>query len=578
MTYINTANFQHLTREGLEEIIKEEFPYPTFQGGQDRAIFETCWALLVQGKKHVIIDAPTGVGKTAIAYTVHKVISRLMDDRWRTTISTTTKGLQDQYTKDFTEIADLRGKTNYPCPIGAKHYNTLACKLKVADKSCYGDNCPYLIARRTWCNMADIRVTNSAMIVEMCPLLCMMEHNYAPLLVIDECHKLPTTILDHTVMEFSYQELELYVEQHLPGAETLLEKVVEALELAQDWAPGKIIELDPDFIACCKQIHSLCEGTLSILEKMIKDESIPYIKVERINDCILFLQRLSDYSEICYETEANKFVVHEVKPRQFNDRGKTEWYLRLKPIFAKDVADFAIYRKNEYFIHMSATICGAKKYAFDMGIPEDELHVVTLDNPIPVENRPINYIPVGSMNASNQARTLPEMARAISELAREHEFENGLIHVSSYKLAEDLIKLIDRDVNGRFVVGRNQGDIVQGLKYSADNRQHGFQGAVYVTPCCWEGVDGKGDLLRWQAIAKIPFGFLGDELVKYMSQKDKGWYIREVVLQVVQACGRPVRGVNDSAVTYILDSGLDNVIRNGSEFLPDWWTEALTQY
>ena len=90
--------------------IEGAFPFSSFNPGQREAI-EAIVEAYLSGVKHIVVEAPTGVGKSAIAYTVHKVLASLND--WhRTTVITGTKGLQDQYVSEHGDMYDLKGKNN----------------------------------------------------------------------------------------------------------------------------------------------------------------------------------------------------------------------------------------------------------------------------------------------------------------------------------------------------------------------------------------------------------------------------------------------------------------------------------
>ena len=84
------------------------------------------------GKKHVVIEAPTGSGKSLIAMTIAEWVSRqMLRSRMnaegqqifyagRSVVTTVTKELQEQYLSDFDSLRDIRGSQNelYRCEFG----------------------------------------------------------------------------------------------------------------------------------------------------------------------------------------------------------------------------------------------------------------------------------------------------------------------------------------------------------------------------------------------------------------------------------------------------------------------------
>lgn len=574
-----------VTPDMTESIVREHFPFPSFNNGQLEAITDIVNAIVYNGIHHVILDAPTGVGKSVIAYTVHKTIEDIMRradiSNWRTTVCTATKALQEQYIKDFIEADNLMGKTNYGCPHGAKNYRTVSCVNTLRKKICRGaKECPYQIARKQWCYSSRFRITNSALAIKMCPMLCMQEENYAPFMIIDECHKMPNTIKDQLELKFSIKEIDQYKKMKLPGATLIHDNIVKLLEMSQSFPVGKIINFPQEFVEVCGVISELCVETTNLLAdklEMLQDkpdsDRNPYVE-DTIVECLFYLDELSNLTELCTEVPEAAMIVYDLEPQHFDESGNTQWSFTLKPVFARDVVEYGLYRKNAYFLHMSATICGADKYAYDMGLNYGQYHTVTVDNPIPAENRQVNYIPVGKMSKREMVGTMPAMIEAIADIIRDHEGENGIVHVSSYQLAEDLIKRMPPDINGSCIIGKNKKDVMQKLRWCTENNTR----CIVFSPSMKEGVDLKGKLGEFGIIAKVPFGNLGDPLIKYMADKDKGWYIREVVLDIVQSTGRVCRGVNDFGVNYILDESFGRVMVQGSDYFPDWWLNNVTSY
>jgi len=60
------------------------------------------------GYRHILLEAPTGFGKSAVAVAVAKTLGTSY-------ICTSTKDLQAQYHNDFPFIAMIKGKCNFPC-------------------------------------------------------------------------------------------------------------------------------------------------------------------------------------------------------------------------------------------------------------------------------------------------------------------------------------------------------------------------------------------------------------------------------------------------------------------------------
>ena len=88
------------------ELIKN-FPFTTQRNNQERVLNEIC-AAFNSGYKHIILEAPTGFGKSPVAIAVAMTLGSSY-------ICTATKDLQSQYSKDFPYFKVAKGKNNFPC-------------------------------------------------------------------------------------------------------------------------------------------------------------------------------------------------------------------------------------------------------------------------------------------------------------------------------------------------------------------------------------------------------------------------------------------------------------------------------
>lgn len=108
--------------------IEQNFPFETFRDGQYECI-EYILNSFNQGKKYVILEAPTGAGKSAIGMT----ISTFYLKSYYLTIQ---KMLQSQIITDFEDhdkynVVDLKGRDTYPCDIYKREGNRLVKKKSI---------------------------------------------------------------------------------------------------------------------------------------------------------------------------------------------------------------------------------------------------------------------------------------------------------------------------------------------------------------------------------------------------------------------------------------------------------------
>jgi ATP-dependent DNA helicase DinG len=83
------------------------FPFTSQRDNQTRVLNEICKAFN-SGYKYVILEAPTGFGKSPVAIAVAMTLGSSY-------ICSATKDLQTQYSRDFPYLKVAKGKNNFPC-------------------------------------------------------------------------------------------------------------------------------------------------------------------------------------------------------------------------------------------------------------------------------------------------------------------------------------------------------------------------------------------------------------------------------------------------------------------------------
>ena len=105
------------------------FPYKKIRSEQEIAIEFALDSYINKKKRFVVVEAGTGVGKSAIGYTIAKYIVDNLESQSTYTKAayylTTQKILQTQYMDDFSSsgMLSLKSSSNYRC----KFYKTKTC-------------------------------------------------------------------------------------------------------------------------------------------------------------------------------------------------------------------------------------------------------------------------------------------------------------------------------------------------------------------------------------------------------------------------------------------------------------------
>lgn len=559
--YINPYNIlmkqTKVETSTLMELAKKHFPFEKANPGQLESIV---WVVsqFLAGVKHVVLQAPTGIGKSVIAITVDGILKELVSN-FRTTIITADIGLQQQYVETDKRIYDLRGRTNYKCPFNKGPYNSGQCRAMRRNGGCVAKReCPYVIRRERWSNEANLRSSNFSFQIEACDTLCVTDETKTQLLVVDECHLIDDAIVDHTTItiipgQYRFAD-ELGFGQFYTG-------MVELLAMIEPLSKKEYFDTPEELSSHCSNLSEICEDMQDVLSAMIadKDNPISDAKAERYGDMLELLQSISDKLTLFSKAAPGaKWIVNEYSNNEESQLAT------VKPVFAWQVADYALFRKGEIFLHMSATVCGIDEYVSTLGLTN--FVYGEIDNPIPVENRKIFYIPKFRMNSS--FKDYESLGKFISKIIAKHAPSNGIIHCVSYALGNHIYQNLP--TKGGAFIGRQREEIM-------DEMRNHNTGRVCISPAIVKGYDFKGDLSRFQVIAKVPYGYLGDPLIKLNSEYRSGWYARKAILQIVQAAGRSVRGVDDHAVTYITDSSFGRLLEDNPEVFPEWFKQSLIE-
>jgi len=525
---------------------KKFFPYENVRPGQDEAINSILDAFEA-GKHYFILEAGTGVGKSAIAITVARYIENYFqkgdDLSSGTNILTTQKLLQTQYRKDYPEINSLKSSSNYACTFHrTQNCNESRKMLQTADRSSpffkrCAFNCIYKKAKDKFIE-DPYGVTNFSYFLT--------ETRYSgklpkkTLLAIDEAHNVPGELSRFIEVTFSERFAKSFIGISLP------EKITPGMFVK--WVKNEY------YPALSKKIKKFNKGLEKYSSIKARMQSGEFSKLSRQIEILTGHEQKVLTFIALYDKE--NWLMTEIPPEERSGR-KVEF----KPI---DVAPYAhdyLYKMGQFVLLMSATIVDIDKFAQLSGV--QDYGSLKLPCPFPVENRPIIYSGIGKMSAAEINQTLPKLTEAVKAILQEHKNEKGIIHCHSYKIAWHLKKTIK---SSRLLIhdSTNRDEVLQRHIKSKNC-------TVLLSPSMTEGVDLKDDLSRFQIICKVPFPYLGDKLIRKKMNKWNWWYDLQTAKTIIQGVGRSVRSETDTAVTYILDSSWQRfLLKNKKLFGPEF--------
>ena len=246
-------------------------------------------------------------------------------------------------------------------------------------------------------------------------------------------------------------------------------------------------------------------------------------------------------------------------------RGKEEReLLKLTPLDVRDEPPILWPpHKVRKIVLMSATI--GRPDLECMGLSKKRVAYIECPSPIPTENRPIIYHPIGNMSYKHQDNSIPVMAKYIKYLLEEYP-DKGLIHCP-YSVANKLHPYL---VDEERLIWHGREDKQAALGEFLDSED-----SVLIASGLYEGIDLSYEEGRWQLITKIPYPSLADPAIRAKMNIDHSWYAWQAIRTILQASGRICRTESDYGRTIIADSMFEQLYKRNSDLFPDWWLDAL---
>ena len=494
---------------------ERHFPFKSPRADQLETVSEILEAI-GKGYKYIVLEAGTGTGKSAIAYT----LSSIFDTSY---ILTVTKQLQDQYLEDFTDLTLVKGRSNFTC----KMDSSLSCdegKCILEGEICDEGRCDYYMQKNEALESGAVISNYHYMFLE---LNYVGDFEKRDLLIFDEVHNLENVLMGQLTLEFSLEDLKNYLN----------------LEVSDEI----IYELDNgDFDVWIQFIEEIKENYLSELSKIANlnrphlIEKISFIK-KQISDCSRFRENIArdPYSWIF----------------DFSDE-----MIVFKPLKVDRYAHDTFFKYGDVCIFMSATILDYRFFSKCLGIGDDEIYAIRRKSSFDLERNPIVCFEGFDMSHKLITENAPKTIGVVKSILEKHRDEKGIIHTVSSSCKDYLIANLD---SNRLVEHNTQNRAEQ-LEYFKNSPEP----LVLISPSMNEGVDLPGDLCRFQIIYKLPYPDLRDKQILMRANADSDWYDYKTALSLIQTYGRGMRFESDWCVTYFIDSRLKQFCLN-DKFVPD---------
>ena len=534
---------------------REFFPLPTPRSDQVKILDEAVVSVL-KGTKYIVLQAGTGVGKSAIAVCLSRWMAANfpleLEQCQGGAIVTSQKTLQDQYINDFSIVAsDLRSSANYECKwtegvtcaeAGRIYRATQHWPCKATKECDQGLTCPYKLAKSRYIE-SSVGITNYSFLLSEATYAGVLKPRQ--LLILDEAHRIEEEIRRWATVQVD---------------ETLATELRIAFPLDTD-SEKQIIEW-----MSTKYASSLAAAKESYFQQLSawsgKGKKLP-AQLRTLSKMYEFLDK-----KLC---QLNRWMLDKANLRTEyilirNDAyGQNPRSIELKPLDVAVGAHDVLYSRGKTILMMSATILDFESFSRTLGLPRDSTKFIDVQSPFDPKHFGIVYRPIAPMNKDAILTSMPMMIEQVKKILAAHPNEKGIIHASNYQVTQAIGSIDD----SRLLVQTSGRDREKILEEHITSKLP----TVIVSPAMMEGLDLRDDLGRFQVICKVPFPFLGDPVIKKLLERSQRWYAWRTALTLVQAAGRCVRNESDWTKTYILDACFGDFFVKWSSFFTNSFSE-----
>lgn len=551
----------------LHDVADDLFPFPGYRDYQDEILYESLTAMFINHYQNVIVDGPTGIGKSPINVTIARVMSHLTGnsrrlqqhfnyfppalDEGNSFYTTPQKQLRNQLAEDVDlqqHLDMLKSRRDYRCNYSGE--NCAECSVKSdSEQSCVDTpGCTYWSAKER-AFRSDIAVLTFAMLVvdNSIPLESeagvRLSFDDRDLAIIDEGHNLEGQVAS------------LFAGYSI-SSWSMPDEVWKNIDYQIDWNADRFEDVE-------EQLETVARRAMQFIERY---ENNPK-RQTKVEQCENYLRK---YKYCKREIRSGRPWVVTVSQLADTERKKK---VEIKPVDVDGFLDNFVWSRADRRVISSATIPyrdSIETWTDRLGI-SGNTKLISKPMPFPEAHRTIhkNTI-VGSMSGDDEQKNWKACVRQIKEIHDKHDGENGLIHTNSYQRAEKLGEALGDDA---IVQEQDKSQDVQIAEWCESEKD------ILISPSMMQGVDLHGDRCRWQVLLKVPYPFVGDSRVSYLlnERNDWDWYMETASLDVQQSVGRAVRGPEpeEAASYYVIDEAFEKLMNRTNP--PDWFADAIRE-
>jgi ATP-dependent DNA helicase DinG len=609
----NKQNLDNIIRESIRECLKLN---PDFHKSDTLVLttYQILKQVFIEEKKYVLLEAPTGSGKSVIAYLIHfcyiyvnhKIneedtinnFGKLNGNLQNTYLLTSSKLLQSQLDGDISRfsfqdyLCMLKGIKNYECKkltdetkIYHDYSERFCMGMNTFDKEkldCYS-TCGYIQARNE-ASLKDCTILNYSYFLNVLKNPNNPFFGTRQLTIADEAHLIPDIVLgmyNIELTQYTLNKINKLLNQIEINFGKSLEDTIFDIQIVLGDCYKFFQKANPeliDFKEYLDNLNDLIKSVVAIGGKFTENKVFKEMfdkDLKKLNNDLKFIDN-EDYIESLEKRPEDTFIKSEnighFASEKIGNNLAGSYKIYKHTLY--DLSEAELCRK--YFlskvnigIFMSATLGNIEEYAILMGMKKEEYIGFRLESNFNFSKSPIYLTNSGYLNHANFNNNIDKVIYdAIYICENLHPKEKGIIHTSTFIISNLLKQKVYNKLGGvsnskryLFYETSDEKDSCIELMKSDTNTPY-----IIIGPSLYEGIDLKDNQGRFNIMIKIPYSGMDDYTKKKM-QRFPFWYLRQTLEKLVQLIGRTNRHVEDYSTTYLLDSGTSKIIYNIPEFI-----------
>ena len=477
---------KNITKESLTDLVQKwgtttfgiDFKYRPLQ---KECIVDIIWNWF-NNHEDVILDAPTGSGKSFIAMAVAGVLSTYFGKKGYVLISDLS--LLQQYANDLELYLPhwgvLRGQQTYTCNVNGFNFSVGACKLQgyktyteiAANCQDCAPYCEYLLAREKAMHARVTVCTYTYWLLQQNFIRPRLKEN-APFekrdfVICDEAHKLLDIVQNHFSPRFGREDMTkisaVIDRMMIEKKEELKLKIKSQRDQIYSTENNEVlIEILDGYT---NNIRSLAEDVENIKNSISNDGKI-VSKTDRqlLGACEFVKEHYSKFNEYVsiIRSAGPDYLVKNMQQNSdtiiFNCLNES--YLMKR----------AFHNNAGVKLYMSATIGDPVAYSNEISI--SDYHHIKLPSVFDYSQSPIYYVNDYKMSYHEKDSSFPRIVEMIEGILTLYPNKRGIVQTGSYQFAKILLDMISPQFKSRLLLyddSRDKQEKLDDFKFSSNVR------------------------------------------------------------------------------------------------------------